>query len=263
MKTATLAQIGGLSGSIGDDLDKQRIKLDGDAIQLALNDPKHPFRVETRELALKHFPLGKIESPGILTLCPFTPAKFGCTIWRGSASGNGLEGEEEQDQRSLLKTTFDPATITEANLQTGLEVNEPVISGEVKRARLIAKMIQADARFAQTLLEEEGHKTLRFLYDTLGITWLEFLGTVLRDPDGRRYALCLFRRDDGSWVWILNWLDFGRNASLLALGFAILFISLLTYVWRVFFCAIIREADFPAACRGILVGRFGNPRFPR
>ncbi len=27
--------------------------------------------------------------------------------------------------------------------------------------------------------------------------------------------------------------------------------------------AIIREADFPAACRGILVGRFGNPRFPR
>ncbi|MDP3956774.1 MAG: hypothetical protein Q8P97_02150, partial [bacterium] len=26
--------------------------------------------------------------------------------------------------------------------------------------------------------------------------------------------------------------------------------------------AIIRVADFPAACRGSLVGRFGNPRFP-
>ena len=26
--------------------------------------------------------------------------------------------------------------------------------------------------------------------------------------------------------------------------------------------AIIRVADFPAACRGYLVGRFGNPRFP-
>ncbi len=220
MKTATLAQIGGLSGSVGDDLGRQRIKLDGDAIQLALNDPKHPFRVETRDLAMKYFPLGKIESPGILTLLPFTPEKFVCTIWCGPAKGNGLEGKEEQDERSLLKTSFDPATITEANLQTGLEGDEVVISGEVKRARVILKMIQADARFAQTLLEEEGQKTLRFLHDTLEITWLEFLGTVLRRPNGNRYTLCLYRRDDGSWYRYSDWLDNSRDADNPALGFA-------------------------------------------
>lgn len=220
MKTATLAQLGGLSGSVGDDLGKQRIRLDGDAIQLALNNPKHSFRLKVRELALEHFPLAKIESPGILTLAPFTPEKFGCTIWRGEAKGNGLEGKEEQDERSLLKTSFDPATITEVNLQTGLKADEVFISGEVKRARVILKMIQADARFAQTLLEEEGQKTLRFLHDTLEITWLEFLGTVLRGPSGDRYALCLFREGDGSWGCDFRWLDNDRFARSPALGFA-------------------------------------------
>lgn len=220
MKTATLAQIGGLSGSIGDDLGTQRIKLDGDAIQLALNDPKHLFRVRVRELALEHFPLGKIETPGVLNLVSFTPTKFGCTIWRGPEKGNGLEGEEEQDKRSLLKTTFDPATITEANLQTGLKKNESVISGEVKRARLVAKMVQADARFAQTLLEEKGQKTLRFLHDTLCITCLEFLGTTLCGP-GRRCAIYLYRLHDGSWYWYCDLLDHGRGADNPALGFAI------------------------------------------
>jgi hypothetical protein len=194
--------------------------LDGDAIQLALNDPKHPFRAETKELALKYFPLGKIESPGVLTLLPFTPAKFGCTIWRGGVKGKGLAGEEEQDKRSLSKTTFDPAKMTEANIQTGLNEGEQCISGEVKLARLIAKAIQADARFAQTLLEEEGQKTLRFLHDALGITWLEFLGTVLRDPDGYRCALCLYRKGDGSWNWYYYWLDDDRRAGNPALGFA-------------------------------------------
>lgn len=220
MKKATLGDTGALSGKLGDDLRQIQNKLDGDAMREALNNPQHPFRLETRELALKHFPLGKIESPGILTLKPFTPEKFGCTIWKGPANGKGLEGEEEQDQRSLLKTTFDPASITEANLQTGLETGELCISGEIKLARLIVKAIQADARFAQTLLEEEGQKTLRFLHDTFGVTWLEFLGTVLRPPLGHRCALCLCRKDVGSWLWNYYWLDLDRNAHNPALGFA-------------------------------------------
>jgi len=49
--------------------------------------------------------------------------------------------------------------------------------------------------------------------------------TFLRNPNGNRYTLYLYRDDDGSWNWNYNWLDNDRNASNPALGFATLFIS--------------------------------------
>ncbi|TAK57792.1 hypothetical protein EPO17_01015 [Patescibacteria group bacterium] len=155
---------------------------------------------------------------------PFDPSTFigqGWTIWKGEASGNGLSGEEEQDKRSLIITELDASKLTkEGNFLTGLEGNESVIVGEKKLARLIVKAIQADAKIAEALYKEEGQKTLRFLYDTLGVTWMEFLGTVLRGPGGGRFALCLCRLGSGGWGWCCDWLDSGRDAGNPALGLA-------------------------------------------
>lgn len=154
---------------------------------------------------------------------PFNPETFigkDWRIWRGPKDGDGLAGEEEQDKRSMALTTFDPTQITQANLQTGLNKGETVITGEVKLARLIVQQIQADAKFAEALYQEEGQKTLRYLYETLGFIWLEFLGTVLRRPDGRRFAISLYRYDSGEWDWNYRWLDFDRGASRPSLGFA-------------------------------------------
>ena len=57
--------------------------------------------------------------------------------------------------------------------------------------------------------------------------------TILRNPNGNRYALYLYRKDDGSWNWNYNWLDNNRNANNPALGLATLFISLLLW-WESF-----------------------------
>jgi len=154
---------------------------------------------------------------------PFNPETFigrGWKIWRGPKNGDGLIGEEEQDKRSLALTQFDPTKITKANFQTGLKAGEVVITGEVKLARVMLGMIQADAKIAEALYKEDGQKTLRYLFDILGVTWLEFLGTILRAPDGCRYVLYLYRDDSGEWDWVCDWLGGVRGASHPALGFA-------------------------------------------
>ena len=51
-----------------------------------------------------------------------------------------------------------------------------------------------------------------------------------RSPNGNRYSLILFRKDDGSWDWNYNWLDNDRNASNPAVGLANNFISSTLYL---------------------------------
>jgi len=151
---------------------------------------------------------------------PFDPAKFigeGWSIWRGDKKGDGLKGEEEQDKRSLAITELDP---TKLITQTGLNEGESVIVGEEKLARLLLKAIQLDAKIGQTLYEEDGQTTLKWLHKALNVTWIEFLGTTLRDSLGHRCALYLSRRDGGSWDWNANWLDDYRYADRPALGVA-------------------------------------------
>ncbi len=47
----------------------------------------------------------------------------------------------------------------------------------------------------------------------------------LRNPNGKRYSLILYRQDDGSWDWNYNWLDNDRDTSNPAVGLANCFIS--------------------------------------
>jgi len=62
--------------------------------------------------------------------------------------------------------------------------------------------MQLDAKDFLVLWREKDHLTLKWLYETKGITWLSFWGTILSLPDGSRWVLYLFRNeDDGSWRW--------------------------------------------------------------
>lgn len=206
---------------------------DKDRLQLILDLPPAGFNgllttlINTYEVPAKPEPAPIVITPptGPLILPKtFDPAKFigsGWTIWKGDLTGKGLKGDEEQDAGSLALTEADFTLLTkEANFLTGLEGTETVVTGEVKRARLIVKAIQADARIGQALYEERGQTTLRWLFDTLGITWFELLGTTLRHSNGNRCALYLYRRDDGSWNWDYHWLDSRRNANRPALSLA-------------------------------------------
>ena len=140
---------------------------------------------------------------------PFDPATFigeGWTIWRGPKDGNGLEGEEAQDARSLALSEIDMNSIRFENMLNE-EDGEKNIKGEEKLLRLKAsKFVRLDARLGRDLLAEPGQETLEWLYQEKGISWLDLSGTPFRGPRGSRGVLCLCR-DVRGWHWFACWLE--------------------------------------------------------
>ncbi len=132
--------------------------------------------------------------PHILKRKPFNPATF---------IGKGWTIDERVGQRS--GSNLDAGKIVRKDY---LKKGEPSINGEERCRRIKANPadIQLDGEDFLALYEEKGQKTLRWLYDTQGITWLSFWGIILRNPNGVRGVLCLCRRDDGSWDWDYHWL---------------------------------------------------------
>lgn len=130
---------------------------------------------------------------------PFDPVKF---------IGSGWSIVEE-DPAALKLTEIDFSKVC---FESGLKEGESVIDGEEKLKRLKALgEVRLDAKFGHTLYEEKNQATLRFLYDTYGVTWMEFAGTVLRNSGGHRYFLYLDRGGDGSWSWYCYWLVTDRS----------------------------------------------------
>jgi hypothetical protein len=157
-----------------------------------------------------------IKGPNVLVIDrskPFDPTRFlgqGSSIWRGPADGKGIEGEEDQDPRSVALTELDFSNVAFDNF---LKESESVITGEEKLVRMKASpRIRYDAGVGVALLDEKDQATLRWLHGTYGITWMEF-ATVLRRSDGHRYFLSLCRDGDGSWYGYCLWLDRGRSAG--------------------------------------------------
>ena len=144
----------------------------------------------------------------------FNPVTFfgnDWTIWRGAKESDGLTGEEAQDATSLALAEIDFA---KALFTVCLKEGETTITGEEKLVRHIAaKHVRLDARVGQCLFEEKGQATLEWLYQNFGITWFELPGTVLRNSDGDRCFLYLFRSGDGRWGWDCCWLDYVRRAG--------------------------------------------------
>ncbi len=89
------------------------------------------------------------------------------------------------------------------------EEGETSTKGEEKILRLKTMSsfaIRLDARFARDLLAEPGQVMLDWLYQTQGVTWIDFPGTILRGPSGSRFVLCLYR-DERGWDWDADWLE--------------------------------------------------------
>ncbi|MDP2815999.1 MAG: hypothetical protein Q8O19_04905, partial [Rectinemataceae bacterium] len=153
--------------------------------------------------------IGEPKSFSIDRSNPFNPAKFigtGWTIWKGPKDGNGLEGEEEQDARSLAITEV---KLSQFCFEHCLKAEEQRITGEQKIARLkedCSHLIRPDAGMAQGLFEEPGRRTLEWIRENLGKTWFDFPGTELRSPGGHRYILYLYVRG-AQWNWSYRHLD--------------------------------------------------------
>ena len=143
--------------------------------------------------------------PHILQRKPFNLEKF--------FGGKGWEIVERIGQRS--GSNLDAGKIVPKDY---LKKGEFFVNGEERLRRIKAEFPsdpQIDGQDFLALYEEEGQLTLRWLYDTKGITWLSCWGVILRSPNGNRSVLDLCRRDDGSWRWCYNWVA-SRPAAVLA-----------------------------------------------
>lgn len=154
----------------------------------------------------------------------FSPPDFigqGWAVWKGSPTGNGLEGESDIDARAEELTEMD---LTQILFEHSLKGGESWIKGEEKLTRLkTAGGIRLSGRAFLALwlnyqLDKE-NSYLEWLYRNRKVTWLSFFGLILRNPGGDRYVLYLYRSSDG-WGWNYDWLGSGFNATRVSAGLA-------------------------------------------
>ncbi len=138
-------------------------------------------------------------------LTPFNPAEFlgkDWSIWRGSANGDGLSGEEEQDERSLAITELN---LSQVQLVTCLNEGEERIAGEERLERLKENnFIRLDANVFLTLWQNQ--HLIPEVWKKTNTTFIFFEGTILRSPRGGRCVLCLYW-GVGEWFWGYDWLE--------------------------------------------------------
>jgi hypothetical protein len=116
-------------------------------------------------------------------------------VWKGPVGGEGLEGPEEWDSRSVALKVVD--LVKEASFETGLIGDEKVITGEDRFGRLRERgFILADVHFGLVLCKP----VLNWIYEAYNVTWFEIPGTVLRDHSGERCVLFWCRHlHGGGW----------------------------------------------------------------
>jgi hypothetical protein len=135
----------------------------------------------------------------------------GWTIWKGPADGSGLEGDLEQDARSLAQNEID---MNQVRLVSTLKQRESSIKGEEKLKRLkAAGHIRLDAAMFLFLWQNQHLIPESWKERVNGnIQFIYFDGTVLRDSNGSRYVLYLYW-SGSEWDWSVRWLgdDFGQS----------------------------------------------------
>jgi hypothetical protein len=124
----------------------------------------------------------------------------GHSIWFGPAEGDGLEGNPDQDDRVpiLKKVKWQEAVFVNYHL-----IDERVVNGEEMLCRAKSSgQIRLGADVCMELLSDfirrRQHSMLEHLCRTQDLDFVVFLGTVIRDPEGKRCVLCL-HREDSAW----------------------------------------------------------------
>ena len=184
--------------------------LDQDSVQAILRDP---------DGLTKNFIMfmgnGACMILGDLTIIPvpFDVKKFVGENWEVI--------KEDHDPRN---DSLGSVNFSQAEFVTCLNEGETRVPGEVKLTRLKAgNQIRLGASTFLGLWrdwEAKGaNSVLESLFRLKGITYMDFSGDVLQNPDRIRYVLYLCRDDVGQWRWHYSWLDHGWLARLVSAVF--------------------------------------------
>jgi hypothetical protein len=135
----------------------------------------------------------------------FNPAEFvgsDWAVWKGPTDGNGLNGVEDRDVREDLLTEVD---IIDLLFEDCLQGDSLITRGlMIERAQKSGKVRLGGKTFLalwQDYQETGRDSFLEHLYKTRGISYLDFIGLVLRHPAGIRSILVLYRTHEGLWKW--------------------------------------------------------------
>lgn len=198
-----------------DDLQQKLLSSDGDDWLAAL-----------KRFLRKENPWAEISPEIDLTLdCsePLEPVDFigrNWSVWRGPADGDGLEGEEEQDKRSLALMQVNFGAV---RFETCLQADESCIQGEAKLLRLQEKAgIRPAGNIVLALWKDyttrKKSSVLEWFWRSRRVKYLDFFGVVLRSGGfGRRTVLCFHRDKDGRWSKGCNSLHNDRDDGTLSL----------------------------------------------
>lgn len=148
---------------------------------------------------------------------PFNPTEFigeGWSIWRGPADGGGLEGELEQDNRSLAMTEIDLFKII--FFGDDLRSFEAKRTGEERLKHLAGtNLIKLDLGILQSFLDNENRVAVAFNKrdnNNGEVVFYFFDGQTLRNPDGERCTLYLCW-NNGEWIWNYDRLSSERRTN--------------------------------------------------
>ncbi len=103
MKNPTFKQLGGLSGSVADCLREVQDRLDGEKLQLALNDPRHPFHAGVVKLALELFPAFEVTEKDGVIYVTLTSNGWSGPEWEAHFDRRGVE--LSPNARKILNST--------------------------------------------------------------------------------------------------------------------------------------------------------------
>jgi len=175
--------------------------LDSGGIQQIIDQPGNPGQQLTVFLRNGgRVTLGDLK----IATAPFDPVKFIGENW------SLIAGEHDSRNDGITEVDF-----SKVDFVTCLAKGESAITGEEKLKRLKAgSQIRFGAGvFAGLWRNYQARKensVLETLFRTKNITYIDFFGDVLLDPNGRRFVLYLYSGGDGRWVWRYDRLDFDR-----------------------------------------------------
>lgn len=147
-----------------------------------------------------------------LKIVRFDPALVFDWGWKLESVVYGPRGN---DGISAFQSTIEKASLVSKDearnmlFASGLSDGNTVVKGEDK-IKALSNVNHADPDLIYSLYIEEGQQTLRYLYETYGITWMESLRRIIF-ASFRRCSLYLFRKDDGSWSCGYHWLNYNRD----------------------------------------------------
>ncbi len=160
--------------------------------------------VEGRKLIPRRASQGVIKRSFVINAAEFVGPGHG--FWRGPIDGKGLEGDLDQDERSLA---LDELDLTKIQFETCLVGDDKAIKGEEKLLRLKAKpLIRLDPGWIPELLKDP--TKIPEHWQKKG--YIPFDGQILRYPYGYRGVLCL-GWGGRAWLWRIYWLDRGFSAN--------------------------------------------------